>query len=146
MYKLSRPNLFFMAGLPFSTHRYLIEPISDQRHMSSTVMRNFLSFITAIRKSAKPVLRQLYKLSKNDVRTTTGANLRNILLLTNLSNVDHLKPSIVDQISYKIINKEDQWRVRLIKELIDIKFGTMNLPEEMTMQEVEDILDYACTQ
>ena len=45
-----------------------------------------------------------------------------------------------------MINKEDQWRVRLIKELIDMKFGVMNIPEEMTMDEVEDILDFACTQ
>ena len=105
-----------------------------------------MSFIAELRKSSKPVLRQLYDLSKNDVLTTTGANLRNILLLTNLSNVDHLKPCIVDQISYKTIKKEDQWRVELIKELIDMKCGVKNLPEEMTMTEVEDILDLACTQ
>ena len=135
-----------MAGLPYSTHRYLIEPLSEKMHMSRTLMRNFLSFIAELRKSSKPVLRQLYDLSKNDVLTTTGANLRNILLLTNLSNVDHLKPCIVDQISYKTIKKEDQWRVELIKELIDMKCGVKNLPEEMTMTEVEDILDLACTQ
>ena len=27
-----------------------------------------------------------------------------------------------------------------------MKFGGMNIPEEMTMDEVEDILDFACTQ
>ena len=115
-------------------------------HMSRTILRNYLSFIAEVRKSSKHVLRQLYEVSKNDVRTTTGSNLRNILLLTNLSNPDHLKPSLVNNISYKTINKEDQWRVRLIKELINMKFGGMNIPEEMTMDEVEDILDFACTQ
>ena len=135
-----------MAGLPYATHRYLIEPLSEHMHMSRTILRNYLSFIAEVRKSSKPVLRQLYEVSKNDVRTTTGSNLRNILLLTNLSNPDHLKPSIVENISYKMINKEDQWRVRLIKELIDMKFGVMNIPEEMTMDEVEDILDFTCTQ
>ena len=72
-----------MADLPFATHRYLIEPITEEPHMSITVIRNYLKLILSIKKSTKPVLRQLYSIAKNDVRTTTGANLRNILLENN---------------------------------------------------------------
>ena len=48
--------------------------------MSITLIRNFLKFITSIKTSNKPVLRQLYGITKADVRTTTGSNLRNILI------------------------------------------------------------------
>ena len=109
-------------------------------------MRNFLSFVDRIKSSSKPVLRQLFELSKNDVRSTTGSNLRNILVLTSLHNVDHLRPSMVDDISYKMIRHEDQWKVKLIKEIIDMKFGMMDLPDEFTMEELDDILNLACTQ
>ena len=32
-----------MAYLPLATHRYLIEPVSGQQHMSTTLMINFLN-------------------------------------------------------------------------------------------------------
>ena len=109
-------------------------------------MRNYLSFISKIKKSTKPVLRQLYQITKNDVLTTTGSNLRNILLLTNLSNVDHLNPNIVDQISYKQINDNDLWRVELIREAIDMKYGVLETPDQLTAENIDEILNFACSQ
>ena len=135
-----------MADLPLATHRYLIEPVSGQQHMSTTLMRNFLNFISKIRQSQKPVLRQLYSVVKDDVRTTTGSNLRNILLLTSLSSVDDLKPSIADQIKYQVISDRDKWRVPLIQEAIDMKNGVVSLPDGWSFDELEEILEFACTQ
>ena len=53
---------------------------------------------------------------------------------------------MVDEISYKMIRHEDQWRVKFIKEIIDMKFGMLDLPDELTMEELDDILNLACTQ
>ena len=135
-----------MADLPFSTHRYLIEPIIEQPHMSITLIRNYLKFILSIKNSAKPVLRQLYSIAKNDVRTTTGANLRNILLKTTLLNVDDLQPSIVQQIRYKEIKDEDRWRIPIIQEALDMKYGDINPPDGWTTEELDEILEFACTE
>ena len=135
-----------MAGLPYSTHRYLMEPLSGQSHMSIVVVKNFLSFITRIRESPKPVLRQLYQMTKNNVQSTTGRNLRNILVQTNLSKVDDLTPSVVGQISYKPINDNDQWRVNIIKEIMDIKSGLIETPLDWTYTEIDEILNIACSQ
>ena len=99
-----------MADLP-----YLIEPLSGQQHMSITVTRNFLSFINKIKQSAKPVLRQLYNIAKNYVRTITGSNLRNILLQTGLSSVDDLHQGTVKQIKYEEIREMDKWRIPIIQ-------------------------------
>ena len=73
-----------MADLPLATHRNLIEGITETRHLKIKLLRDYLGFIGRIRKSSKPVLKQLYHLAKSDVRTTTGSNLRNILLQTDL--------------------------------------------------------------
>ena len=135
-----------MADLPYATHRYLIEPLSGQQHMTKTLMRNFLNFTARIQNSPKSVLRQLYNITKNDVRTTTGSNLRNILLLTDLSSVDDLLPNIVDQIGYKEISNNDLWRVSIIKEAIDMKHGVLKVPDGWTFAKLDEIIEFACTQ
>ena len=135
-----------MADLPFATHRYLIEPITEEPHMSITVIRNYLKFILSIKNSTKPVLRQLYSIAKNDVRTTTGANLRNILLKTTLLNVDDLQLSTVQQIRYKVIKDEDMWRIPIIQDALDMKYGDINPPDGWTTEELDEILEFACTE
>ena len=135
-----------MADLPFGTHRNLIEAVSGQQHMSLTLIRNYLNFIQKVKQSSKQVMKQLYNVAKSDVRTTTGCNLRNILLLTDLSSIDDLKPSTVGKIKYKEIMDEDKWRIPLIKEVMDMKSGNTSPPEGWTLEEMAEILDFACTE
>ena len=85
-------------------------------------------------------------MTKNNVQSTTGRNLRNILVQTNLSKVDDLTPSVVGQISYKPINDNDQWRVNIIKEIMDIKSGLIETPLDWTYTEIDEILNIACSQ
>ena len=135
-----------MADLPFQTHRYLIEPLTGTRHLKIKLIRNFLKFILSVKESSKPVLRQLYNLTKDDVRTITGSNLRNILLLTNKLHIDDLHAGLVDSIEYHQIKEEDKWRVGLLKELIDLKHGKMTLPEGWPPGDLETILNFLCTE
>ena len=114
--------------------------------MSITLIRNFLKFINRIKQSPKSILRHLYNIVKADVRTITGSNLRNILLLTSLSSVDDLQPGIVREINYVKIKDMDMWRVPIIKEAMDIKCGDTNPPEGWTREELEEILQLACTE
>ena len=109
-------------------------------------MKNYLGFIRQVRESRKPVLKQLYSLASKDVRTVTGSNLRNILLLTNQSSIDDLQPRIVEAIEYKKMQKEDEWRVGLVKEVINLIHGEMTTLEGWTSEELNVILNAACTQ
>ena len=109
-----------------------------------TLIGNFLNFIKQVRNSPKQVLRQLYSVTKNDVRSTTGSNLRNILLLTDLSNIDDLQPSTVSKIKYKDMLDRDKWRIPLIKEVMDMKYCN-TFPEGWTQEEMDEILEIACT-
>ena len=80
------------------------------------------------------------------MRTVTGSNLRNILLLTNKMRVDDLEPSLVDSISYHKLEENDKWRVRMINGLIDIKHGDLLPPEGWSAEDLELIMNFACTQ
>ena len=135
-----------MADLPFATHRYMIEPVTNTRHMKIKLLRDYLSFIERIKKSKKPVLKQLYDLAKSDVRTTTGSNLRNILLLTDLNDVDDLHPGLVNSLQYHMVEEKEQWRVNMVKELINIKQGVTVLPDVWSTEELESILTLLCTE
>ena len=77
-----------MFDLPIQTHRYIIEPISQTKHLKNVLMERFLSFLMQIEKSTKKVPKQLLAFTKNDVRSTTMSNVGNILLLTDKSNID----------------------------------------------------------
>ena len=134
-----------MADLPFSSHRYLIEPLAGC-HFKTRLMKSYLNFIKRVRESSKPVLRQLYQLVSSDVRTVTGSNLTNILLLTEQVEVDKLEPSMIDNIPYHRIKKEDMWRISMVMELMDIKQGVMLAPEGMSIEDLEHILESVCTQ
>ena len=109
-------------------------------------MKNYFGFIIRIMDSSKPVLRQLYKIASSDVRTVTGCNLRNILLLTDRLQVEDLEPSLVDNIMYHKIEDKDMWKIGMVKELLDIKHGDVHLPEGWSEGELDKILDYACIQ
>ena len=135
-----------MADLPVETHRFLIEPISGIVHMKKKLIKNFLGFILKVKNSTKPVLRELYNVAHMDVRTTTGCNLRNILLLTNQLNIDDLDPSVAEKIDYHMIEEQDEWRIPMVKELMEIKHGSILPPEGWTNGELELILNQVCTQ
>ena len=96
--------------LPRTTHRYLIEPLSERPHIMISIWERFHKFFSSIESSKKFTLRHIYHLIKNDCRTTTGKNIRNIMLKTNAGTAP-----------YYVIPDGEIWRVPLIRELLDIQ-------------------------
>ena len=102
-----------------------------------------MSFIDQIKKSKKLALRQLLEIAQSDVRTTTGANLRYIMLLTENNQIDDLKAGNVD-FAYHTVKEADTWKIDFVKELIDVKNDDLNVAG-MNNEELEEILEYLCT-
>ena len=124
----------------------MIEPLIGKEHMKLKLMRNYLGFVKRLRNSTKPILRVLYKISSRDVRTVTGSNLRNILLLTNEMQVDRLRPSMVDMVSYRQVEENQTWRIPLMLELLEIQHGEKNLNGNWSEKVLKRMLSIACTQ
>ena len=82
-------------GLPLPTHRSLIPVISKVKPLRITLSSRLLTFVSRLRKSEKPVLRKMLSIVENDVRTVTGRNLRNTLLLTKKSSIMKLSAHMV---------------------------------------------------
>ena len=132
-----------MYDLPLATHRFFIEPLSGVPHFSRILVRRYLSFIEKIKKSSKVALNQLLEMVMRDVRMTTGANLRFIMIQTGLNRVEDLKAGKVDFEDHKI-EKTDEWKIGFVKELVNVKQEELNVAG-MVYEELDEILEYLCT-
>ena len=130
--------------LPLRTHRYLLEPIVREDHVKLLLAKLFLGFTEQIQKSSKPFLVQLLDKVKYDVRSTTGNNLRMLMLRTQKSSVDEMSKEDYKKIDYHKIRDEEQWRLSLIDEIIDIKYKQLDV-EGFDSEEIEEIFNYVCT-
>ena len=111
--------------------------------MKKILCKRFLKFIESIKSSKKIALKNLFKVVKHDCRSVTGRNLLNIKLLVNKTNIDSLVPDDAMGISYHEISEENAWRVNIVKELTDVKFGESYV-EGFSRKELDSILNYVC--
>ena len=100
----------------------------------------YLNFITQIKTSKRKVLKQLFHIVSSDCRSTTGSNLRNILLLTDYSSIDSLWPATY----IEELIAEDLLKVDFTLEIIDVKNGIREIPEGLQRDELDDILQFIC--
>ena len=89
-----------MMDLPFETHRSLIEPVSERRHIRKTFASRFLVMINSIRKSKKNILKCLLSEIERDVRSISGRNLRMIMLHRDKSDISEVSVSDADKLPY----------------------------------------------
>ena len=83
-------NLRILFNLPWDTHCWIMEELSDGRHLRQMIFSRFLKYIRSVAKNKRQSLSSLYNLIKDDVRSSTGANIRTILLDT------HVDPRLLD--------------------------------------------------
>jgi hypothetical protein len=107
-------------------------------------MKRFLSFLSQVQKSSKLLPGLLLNLVKHDVRSSTGSNLRNIMLLTGKDNIEEVKEMDVADVDYAPVIQEDLWKIQMVMELIDVRDGQLKL-ENLSNEELEDTLEIVCT-
>ena len=76
--------------IPRNTHRFFIEPLTETRHIHIALQKRFINFTSKIMESKKDTLRKMMLLVKEDCRSTTGKNLRYILLRTGSASINEL--------------------------------------------------------
>ena len=133
-----------MLDLPYATHRYLIEPLTGDQHIKKVLISRYLGFMEKISNSKKKAIKMLMETAKQDVRSITGNNYRNIMLLVGKSSVDDVKKVDVEKIEYFPVKETDCWKVDAIREIIEVKNKVLDV-EDFLLEELEAILDHLCT-
>ena len=94
--------------------------------------------------SPKKLAPKLFKILQNDVTSTTGSNLRHIMLLVSKSKIEDLNPADADLIEYCEIENENKWKIGTAKELLEVQSGTLQL-EQFSYKDVKEMLNLICT-
>ena len=116
-----------MFYLPIQTRRCLIEPVSQSKHLKCILLERFLSFLNQIENSKKLVPKYLLLFIKHDVHSTTGSNLRNLLLPSKKNLIDELCKDDIRNLKYNQIEKKDAWKVDFIHEITDLKLNKLEV-------------------
>ena len=103
-----------------------------------------MTFLEQIRKSNKSASKFLLDSIIQDTGSTTGSNLRNILLQTDKTDVRELCPQDAFKIKYHQIPEEEQWRLSYIQDIIEAKNGQMMI-SNISDSDLDDMLSVLCT-
>ena len=133
-----------MYDLPRSAHKYFVEEISGTPHLKSILIKRFLNFTEQIKMSKKIALKNVFQKMRKNCQSVTGSNLRKIMLLVGKQNVDDLDILDADKVKYNMVIDSDQWRINLVNEITEIKFGDLHV-EGFTWIELNDMLQEVCT-
>ena len=128
-----------MLDLPYQTHRGLIEPLTGQKHQRSVFIKRFFVMTHKMRESKKPILRKLLSEIELDVLSTTGSNLRNIMLETSKSNIYEVELSDINRLLYFKLDEEEEWRIEMLKYLLEER------RDHQLDSDDEEWLEFLCT-
>ena len=132
-----------MMRLPLATHRYLLEPLSGQKPAMKILIDRFLTFMEKIDKSEKVAIKMLKKEAMRDVRSTTGANMRGIMLLMGKTSYDDVTRDNVKDMKYYEVKEEDKWKVSIASEVYEVSNGDSEI-EMFDQPEMATVLQYIC--
>ena len=110
-------------------------------HVKKSLMKRYISFIDKLETSRKTVLRQMILELRHDCRSTTGSNIRKLLLE---HDAFRLRDIVYERNPYKRIPEGEDWKIGMVEEIIHIKSGNLALAE-FTVEEVEDLCRCICS-
>ena len=128
-----------MLNLPRNSHRYFVEPLSQTPHIMCSLYGRFLKFVVAISESPKKALRNMLNYVKLDCRTTTGGNLRRMMLLAGKTSVDELTTLSFKSHQYMDVPQGEEWRIHSAKEMLEIMNGERTVPN-FCRDEIEEMM------
>ena len=126
-------NIRIMFDIPRESHCWIVEDISEGRHFLQMIYSRFAKYLVMVRKNKRPVLRCLYNIVKDDVQTTTGSNIRTLLLST---GIDPRFMSRHNLKTWRVYPPKDNWTVPLLTSLLELRAGNW----ELTFDDEEDNL------
>ena len=130
--------------VPWQTHRYLVEVISNCPHPKTLMCSRFVKFTNSLVTSKKNSVRYLGKLNKEEKRTLLGQTLVKKGNDCKLG-VDLLTSSLVKRkMSYFSVPSEQTWRRDILLELLDARLGKTSI-EHLEKDDFTMMINHLCT-
>ena len=97
-----------------------------------------------VAKSGKMAIKMLMETAKTDVRSVTGRNFREIMLLVGKTSVESVTKVDGNKVEYVPLKQNDKWRIEFIKEIIEVKNKTFDI-DNFQKEELQTRLTELCT-
>ena len=133
-----------MYELPVNTHRYFVESVSEVTHARTLMYGRFIGFKNQIEESNKSLPKQLLETIKYDTRSTTGKNLRRLMILAGKEDIKQLSKNDEKYGTYCKVLDHDRWKVNLVREITDVTFGCLEV-ENFSVYEMVEIQNFLCS-
>ena len=144
IYKSWNVTIRNVFNLSWTTHRYWIETISGCSHPKTFLSSRYVKFAKSLTSCRKSSVRYLSSLCQEDNRTLLGRTLGKIAAECGV-NILALTPTIVNRLlRYFPIPDDEQWRVPLLMELLDVRSNQCSI-ENLTSDQISLIIDNICT-
>ena len=125
-------NLRIMFDLPRETHCWIVEELSGGKHFLQMIYSRFTKYLSVLKKNKRSIIRTLYSIAANDVRTLTGSNVRKIFLDTALDPRYVPGSRFAD---WRVYTAADTWSVPLLSSLLELRSDTWEVNFDVEDQE-----------
>ena len=133
--------------LDMRTHRFLLEPLSNHKHLETVLVGRFVKFSETLDSHKKFGLKFLNAINKQDMRTVYGKNIENISrkYSQNVDDVPHID----------LINLKTRWKywypsqlevkkTESAYELMEAVRGNLHI-EGFSHKEMKEMFDMMCS-
>ena len=97
----------------------ILSPVTETRHIITSLYSRFINFVDKLNSSKKSAVRNLFNVVKNDCRSTTGSNIRKIMLKTNRNCVEDININDISNLLYQKTPNGCEWAINIVKEIVE---------------------------
>ena len=112
-------------------------------HLKCAIQKRFITFSVKLETSPKMVVRNINRMIGKDCRSTTGENIRRIILSCGSDPFTGPTREDISKKGFEEVPAGEEWRAGIINELIDIREGLLE-PNGWTSEEVDETLTHLC--
>ena len=141
-YNVMLRNIF---NLHRTTHRYILETLSDVPHLYVQLIARYVTFVNSLLSNDAFEVRFLSNICLSDKTTVIGRSVPMILDACDHHNLTTLTARIVKKkVMYMKIPEHEKWRLGIIQDRRNISNGDIQ-PCGLTIDQAKCLLDFACT-
>ena len=144
LYKSWNVTIRNVFKLPYTTHRYLVEPVSGCPHPKAMITSRLVKFVNTLVSSSKPSVSYLAKITKNDNRTLIGRTLSRISRDLQVAKEEVSSSMVTRMMKYFPVPEAQQWRVPVLHELLGARDNSLEI-NDFNLDEINTMIDDICT-
>ena len=149
LYRSYNVTLRNILNVHRTTHRYMLEPLSEEPHIYVLLLSRLVTFAHSLIKNNALEVRFLGRLALTDMSSVLGRSIATIATIADLCNVkrelSELSAGLVKKnVMYAKVPDGESWRIGISKDMMSFLNSNSTNLSYMTDSEAKDILDFAC--